>query len=85
MSLSQRATCRILNGHKELTSLFEAAEGVGQKRGGGRKGGRKGGYRRSETEKVVAAEIIGKANPESLGVFLKKELERTRGGTEEFF
>ena len=81
MSLSQRATCRILNGHKESTSLFEAAEGVGQKRGGDRKGG----YRRSEAENVAAAEIIGKANPESLGVFLRKELERTRGGTEEFF
>ena len=30
MSPSQRATCHILSGHKESTSPFEAAEGVGQ-------------------------------------------------------
>ena len=51
--LSQRATCHILNGHEESTSLFEAAEGVGQK-GGCRRSGerRKGGSRRgTRTEK----------------------------------
>ena len=33
MSLSQRATCRVLSGHRESTSLFEAAEGASRKEG----------------------------------------------------
>ena len=71
MSLSQRATCRILSGHKESTSLFEAAEEVGQKRqlqgGETTPGGRKGSCRevrqKNVAEKVAATEIIEKANP----------------------
>ena len=69
MSLSRRATCRILSGHKESTSLFEAAEGVGQRRWQ-KKVVAEGVRQKKVAEKVAAAGIVGKANPEGLGVFL---------------
>ena len=54
MSLSQRATCHIFSSHKESTSLFEVAEGVGQKRWQKRwlQGGKtkKGGWSRDHWE-----------------------------------
>ena len=83
MSLSQRATCRVLSGHRESTSLFEAAKGAGRK-GGGRKGGRKDGCRRSEAGKVVekraAAEIVGKGKRrKEEDIQEKKREERMRG------
>ena len=70
MSLSQRATCHILSGHKESTSLFEAekvdAEGVEQRKGGCRRGGAEKRWLQQEwgREKVAAAEIVKEANPE---------------------
>ena len=76
MSLSQRATCHILSGHKESTSLFEAAKGVGQKGGYRMSELEKCGCRRSGAEKrwpqkgdkgrekVAAAEMVEKVNPE---------------------
>ena len=59
-----------------------AAEGVGQKRWLQKKWARKGGCRRSGAEngaeKVVAAEIVGKANPRNRGGFLKRERRRKK-------
>ena len=51
MSPSQRATCRILSGHKESTSPFEVAEGVGQIKVAVEKVAEKGGCKMSEAEK----------------------------------
>ena len=79
MSLSQRATCHILSGHKESTSLFEAVEGVGQKRWrpkrwqkrqlqGGETGkcGKKGGYSRDRWEDKSEIERKGKRKGDSI-------------------
>ena len=76
MSLSQRATCHILSGHKESASLFQAAEGVGQK-GGCRRSGSEKRWLQKEwvREKVAAAEIIEKANPGGRKGVVEKEKE----------
>ena len=79
VSLSQRATCRILSSHKESTLLFEAVEGVGQKRWrpkrwqkrqlqGGETGkcGKKGGYSRDRWEDKSEIERKGKRKGDSI-------------------
>ena len=76
MSLSQRATCRVLSGHRESTSLFEAAKGAG----------RKGGCRRSEAGKVVekraAAESVGKGKRRKEEDIQEKKREERRRGSQ---
>ena len=70
VSLSKWATCYILSGRKESTSLLKLQEEWDRK-GGGRKGGRKmwlqGGETEKVAEKVAAAEIIEKENPRDRG------------------
>ena len=77
MSLSRRTTCRYPDGPR-VTSLvairnqprFLKLQKEWDKEGGGRKGGCKRSKAEKVAEKVVATGIVGKANPEGLGVFL---------------
>ena len=72
VSLSQRAMCHILSGHKESTSLFEAVVGLWHVEGLSGRGShrpsrgdrleRKSGCKRSVAEEVAAAEIVWEDN-----------------------
>ena len=84
MSLSQRATCHILSGHKESTSLFEAAERW-QKKGGCNRD--HGGEGKSEIQRKEKEKKSGGYKRKNGEVFRKerKMRKRKRRGTEEFF